>query len=140
MRAVFLVITAVLVSLILSFFLQILIVQAGEPGPFISRVVSAIESKLLPQALPTATDLESGDLSVAPIAIPDARLVELSAKDFQSILRAATRVELEELDKRLQADARKRDEEGFWTDVKLNSVFMLLGICLPYLAIAIRKL
>jgi hypothetical protein len=137
MRAVLQVISMIVGALLVALFIQVLIAQSREPGDFGERIAKVAMRQLglerTQPAVAASADTRSDDSASTPSAAPidSVRLGDMTAADLQELLRDATREELDQLQRELSQEADRREASGFWTDVRLNALFLFLGAVAP---------
>jgi hypothetical protein len=158
MRSVILVVVLLAVAFAGAFAVQVLMAQSKEEGSFGDRVASVMQRQLglvspaeeaaeaameaapMEEAPPAGTEGRSMTYSLAPAPPPSpARLADLTIADLEALFRSSTQAELDGLRRQLAEDAVKRDQDGFWTDVRLNMLFMLLSLALPVAFARMRR-
>ncbi len=157
MRSVLLVVVLLGLAFAGALAVQVLMAQSKEEGSFSDRVASVMQRQLglgesaetaaatdaMMEAAPEpppAAGMQSRSYSLAPGAAPSPpRLSDLTIPELQELLRSSTRAELDGLARRLEEEAAARDQDGFWTDVRLNMLFMLLSFALPVAFARMRR-
>ena len=135
MRTFIYIITVVLFALGIGFGAQILIAQSREEGGVIDRIARVLDRQF-----------GSYSASVAPSPPPPAQdtlgrstgndlppNVESAIRATAFVYAAQTHAEIKSLRSELLVQAEQRDRDSFWTDVRLNTLFMLLGLGAPAL-------
>jgi hypothetical protein len=127
---------AIVLALVVGFSAQVMIGQAREKGAFMQRVTSVIERRFgfaapLEAATPPAAMVAAGRSMEDETALtPEiAAAVRLVADHYAE----KTKAEVVALKEDLVRQEQQRDAESFWTDVRLNTLFMLLGFGVPVL-------
>lgn len=136
MRTLFVAAVGIAIAFLIALTIQVLVAQTREPGEFGDRVKAVVVRAFGMSDTPTAaasaepsgrgsSSLESGT------AIQSLRLSDMTVGDLETLVRASTREELDALRQALLRDAERRDTSSFWTDVRLNSLFLFLGVLTP---------
>lgn len=125
------VVTALLVALVF----QVLVAQSREQGDFGDRVAAVVDRALGvgPESAVSAQE-PSGrgtDAAAADTSLQSVRIGDITAADLQMLVRESTREELNALHRKLLQEAERREADGFWTDVRLNGLFLFLGVLAP---------
>jgi hypothetical protein len=126
---------ALLGALAIGVVVQVLFAQAGERGSFGERIGSVLEkqfgfAEVAPPPAPVADAASARSFEEGPRLSPEYEAAVRVAADRYA---AATRDEIARLKYELQRESEFRDRDGFWTDVRLNTLFMLLGLGVPVL-------
>ncbi len=133
MRGIVLAAAALIAALCVAFAKQVLVSQAGESGAFFDRVSAVLDRQFgtaKPAAVVAAAPSPRSDGGLAPAApIPPelAAVSKLTAEQYAAL----TRSELSAMKADLIRDAEDRDRDGFWMDVRLNALFLVLGLVFP---------
>lgn len=126
---------AVFAALALGVFVQVLFAQAGERGSFGERVATVLEkqfgfAEVAPPPAPTLDAASARSLEEGPRLSPEYEAAVRIVADRYS---AATRDEIARLKYELMQESEFRDRDSFWTDVRLNTLFLILGLGAPVL-------
>jgi len=124
----------IVVAFVIGVGAQVLISQSREQGAFFERVATVFDKQLgRTRAVvpPPAPSDEASGRSLEGTALPPEfeAAVRLTADRFA----VATQRELSALKAELVRAEEVRDRDAFWTDVRLNTLFMLLGLLAPVL-------
>lgn len=135
MRSIVQVLLFIVVAVIIGIGAQVLISQSREQGAFFDRVMAVVAKQLggaravvAPQTAPLA---EASGRSLEGTALPPE--YEAAVRLTADRLALATQRELHALKTDLVRQEEARDRDSFWTDVRLNTLFMLLGLVVPVL-------
>lgn len=138
MRAVAFAAGMVVVALLVALTFQVLVAQSREQGAFPDRVRTVL-MRQFDFAAPASTNDAPSDANVRGAepefgpssAARSLRLADMTVGDLETLIRVSTRQEMAELQRILSREADRRDRAGFWTDVRLNAFFLLLGLLGP---------
>ena len=135
MRMIGGVILALVIALLIGLSVQVLIGQANEEGPFFARVSSVLERQfgLRGEVPPPASAAPARGASERSIGVSLPPEIDAAIRIAAERYAAAAREELSALKMDLREREERRDRESFWTDVRLNTLFMLLGLGVPVL-------
>lgn len=137
MRTLFLTTSVIIIAATLGIVVQILIHQGNQSGDFLQRVAAVLEKQFGNELVATppppaamAPERASGrSVGIAVLPPELSAAVRITAEQYAG----ATRMEMENFKLELKRQAETRDRESFWTDVRLNTIFMLLGLGAPFL-------
>lgn len=125
---------ALVAALALGIVIQVLFAQANEEGSFDERVGAVLQKQFgfaeeTPDAAPAA-DVAGRNLDEGPRLSPD---IEAAARAIADRYVAATRDEIARLKHDLLRQSDLSGRDSFWTDVRLNTLFLVLGLGAPAL-------
>jgi hypothetical protein len=121
MRTVFISLLGVAVALSVALVVQVLVAQMGERGDFGERVATVVNRAFgIDPARSVAADAAPPDgrgseTTGSTAALESLRISDLTVGDLQKLL----------------SEADQRGASEFWTDVRLNGLFLFLGLLAP---------
>ena len=132
MRGIGLAAVALIAVIVIAFAGQVLVRQADESGGFVERVTTVLDrqfggARRTPEVVAAAPHNDGGLASAAPIPPELAAVSRLTAEQYAQL----TRRELNAMKADLIRDADSRERDSFWTDVRLNALFLVLGLVFP---------
>lgn len=135
MRSFVQILAMVFVAVAIGFGVQLLISQSREQGALFDRVAAVMQRQFGGIRVPAAAapapaeDASARSLEGSPLPPEFEAAVRLTADRYA----VATQRELAAMKLDLIRAEQVRDRDSFWTDVRLNTLFMLLGLAAPVL-------